>query len=265
MYKFPSLGAVGLAIGSLIARYFMGLVLFAYCFIKLPEIKTSQKPAFNEEIKYIKDVLKVGLPASIAIIVEFTGFNIISVVMGRVSGIYAAAHNILCTLTSVFFMVPLAISNATAVKVGFSNGAKEYFDLRKYAFTGIKMSVLFMTAAAIFISTAPNFLIGLFTEDAELIKICVPLMYILCLFQVFDGLQISLSGIFKGIKKTKVVMFSNFIAYWIISFPLGLTLAFKFNLALMGFWISLWIAAVIICSIMFITMLKKLPKAAIVK
>ena len=76
--------------------------------------------------------------------------------------------------------------------------------------------------------------------------------------QVFDGLQVALSGIFKGIKKTGVVLLSNFIAYWLISIPLGYTLAFKFNLGLRGFWFGLCSAAVILCTIMLSMLFKNI-------
>ena len=246
----PEMGAIGLATASLITRYFMGLVLLAFCFIKF------RFQAFKD-FNYYKDLIKVGLPASLAIMIEFAGFNIIALVMGRVAGIYAAAHNLICTLTSVSFMIPLAISNATAVKVGYSNGAKLYDDLKKYAYTGISISVGFMVCSAMTIGLLPEFLTGLFTKDAELIKICVPIVYILCCFQVFDGLQVTLAGIFRGIKNTKIVMLANIIGYWIIAFPLGCTLAFHYHLNLLGFWISLGISAVVLCSIMVISMLKK--------
>ena len=249
----PEMGVIGLAIASLITRYFMGFTLLAYAFFRL-------KPGNTKDLSYYKDMLKVGLPASLAIMIEFTGFNIITIVMGRVSGIYAAAHNIMCTFTTVSFMVPLAIANATAVKVGYSNGAKYYESLKKYAYTGIKISVGFMACSAVLVGIFPTFLVGLFTPDAELIKVCVPIAYVLCFFQIFDGLQVTLSGIFRGIKQTAVVMVTNFIGYWVIAFPLGCVLAFKFRLELLGFWCALAVSAVVLCGIMLISMLEKFKK-----
>lgn len=249
----PEMGAIGLAISSLIVRYFMGIVLFVYALIKI-------KVKYFKDFNYYKDLIKVGLPTSFAIMIEFTGFNIITVIMGRVAGVYAAAHNLLCLFTSVAFMIPLAISNATAVKVGFSNGAKDYPTLKKYASTSIFMAICIMTISAITIGLFPEFLIGLFTTDKELIDVCVPIVYVLCFFQIFDGIQVSLSGIFKGLKQTKTVMISNFISYWIISFPLGCILAFKYNLNLMGFWLSLFVSSVALCSIMLIVLKKKIKK-----
>lgn len=246
----PELGAKGLAIASLLTRYFMGIVLILYCYKKL-NIRTGKV------IGYYRDLIKVGLPSSLATVIEFAGFNVIALVMGRISGIYAAAHNILCTLTSVAFMIPLAISNAVAVKVGYTNGAKYYNSLKQYAYTGLCMSAGVMSCSAVFLGLFPEFFIKIFTNDVNLIKVCVPIVYILCLFQVFDGLQVTLAGIFKGLKNTKIVMISNIISYWIIAFPLGCLLGFYFKLNLAGFWMSLGISSVILCIIMFFIMFKR--------
>ena len=250
---FPQLGVKGLAIASLLVRYFMGITLLIYCFAKFRFVNFKDS-------NYIKDLAKVGIPASLAIMIEFAAFNSISVIMGRVAGIYAAAHNLICTLTNVSFMIPLAISNAMAIKVGYSNGGKLYGDLKQYAKTGIKICLGFMTCSALVIGCIPDFIIGLFTKDTELIKVCVPIAYVLCIFQIFDGLQVALSGVFRGIKNTKIVMFSNFIGYWIIALPAGCLLAFGCNMKLIGFWYALFASSVVICSIMIISMLSKFKK-----
>lgn len=250
---FPSLGVLGLAVASFIVRYFMGFALLIYCFRVMN---------FNDykDFEYYKSLIKIGIPISCAIMVEFIAFNSIAIIMGRVSGGYAAAQNLICTLTTVSFMVPLAISNAIAVKVGFANGSKNINDLKRYSFVGIVMSVGFMMLSALIFSSFPNFLVGLFTQDSNLVKISVPVLYILSVFQIFDGLQIALAGIFKGMKRTGIVLISNFIAYWLLSIPLGYTLAFRFNLNLRGFWYGLAAAAVLLCVMMVIMLLKSIKK-----
>jgi len=245
----PSLGIIGLAIASFVVRYFMGIVLLIYCF-KIMKFENYQ------DFGYYKQLIKIGLPISLAIMTEFVAFNIISILMGRVAGIYAAAQNLIQTLTTFSFMIPLAISNAIAVKVGFTNGAKEYDDMKIYAQKGTLVCIGFMIFSSLIFAAFPKFLAGVFTNDTDLISICVPIIYLLSGFQIFDGLQVALSGICKGIKSTKIVLIANFTAYWLISIPLGCILAFKFNIGLMGFWISLLVAAIILCSIM-IYMLKK--------
>ena len=250
---FPSLGVLGLAVASFIVRYFMGFALLIYCFRVMN---------FNDykDFEYYKSLIRIGIPISCAIMVEFIAFNSIAIIMGRVSGVFAAAQNLVCTLTTVSFMVPLAISNAIAVKVGFANGAKNITDLKRYSFVGVVMSVGFMMLSALVFSSFPNFLVGLFTKDSNLIKISVPILYILSVFQVFDGLQVALAGIFKGRKRTGVVLVSNFVAYWLLSIPLGYTLAFHFNLNLRGFWYGLASAAVLLCIMMVFMLLKSIRK-----
>ena len=245
----PSLGVAGLAIASLIVRWVMGLALYFYCLIRM-------NTRDFHDISYYRSIMQVGLPISLAVMVEFVAFNSIAIIMGRVAGIYAAAQNLVCTLTTVSFMVPLALSNAIAVKVGFANGANNLRDLKKYAFVGIVMATGFMACSSVVFATFPDFLVGLFTKDKALVSICVPVIYILSMFQVCDGLQVALAGVFKGIKKTKVVLISNFIAYWLIYLPVGYVLAFNFGLKLRGFWYGLCVSAVILC-VMMVTMLKK--------
>lgn len=239
----PSLGVIGLAIASFLVRYFMGIALLIYCFINM-------KFSNYHEKGYYKALLSIGMPISLAVLVEFIAFNSVAIFMGRVSGVYAAAQNLVCSLTTVSFMIPFAISNAIAVKVGFANGAGQIEDLKKYSFVGVMLSVGFMICSALVFCSFPKFLVGLFTVDDVLFKIAVPVIYIIAVFQVFDGLQIALAGICKGVKQTDIVLLANFLAYWCVSVPVGYILAFKYNFKLVGFWIGLCCAAIILCAIM---------------
>lgn len=239
----PSLGVIGLAIASLAVRYFMGIALLIYCYVNM---------RFNNyhERGYYKNLLNIGLPISLAVLVEFVAFNSIAIFMGRVSGVYAAAQNLVCSLTTISFMVPFAISNAIAIKVGFANGARNIVDLKKYSFVGTLLSVGFMACSAVVFLTFRNSLAGVFTADVNLLKIAIPIIPVLALFQIFDGFQIALAGICKGIKQTNIVLIANFIAYWCVSVPVGYLLAFKYKLMLGGFWYGLVASAIILCIIM---------------
>ena len=249
----PSLGAIGLAIASFIVRYFMGFALLFYC-LGLMRFRNYH------DKRYYKNLMTIGLPISLAILVEFIAFNSIAILMGRVSGVYAAAQNLICTLTTISFMVPLAVSNAIAVKVGFANGAKNFNELKNYAFIGMFMCVGFMLCSAVIFCSFPHFLVSLFSKDLTLIKICVPVLYVVSIFQIFDGLQVALAGIYKGIKKTKIVLIANFIGYWLISIPLGYMLALKHGFMLKGFWYGLLFAAIVLCAQMLLMLFRYLKK-----
>ncbi|HSA07015.1 MAG TPA: MATE family efflux transporter [Candidatus Gastranaerophilales bacterium] len=250
IWIFPELGIKGLAIASLIVRSFMGLTLFLYC---LKFIKGSVKM----DKPYLNQLIKIGYPISLGLLFEFLGFNIITIIVGRISGVYAAAHTIVLTLASITFMIPLAISNAVAVKAGYANGAGNYLDLKRFSVVGTAISLVFMGSAGVLFFLIPEFFIKIFTSDIKLLEVCIPLLYVAALFQVFDGLQVVLGGILKGLKMTSIVFFAMFAGYWIIGIPLGSILAFKFNLNLLGYWIGLAFALFSISFVMFIILFRK--------
>lgn len=256
--SIPSLGIVGLGITNVLMRFLMGGVILIYCLVFFKFNKAT-----SHSTEYYKSLLKIGLPISFAVSIEFLAFNGVAIIMGKASGLFAAAQNIISTLTNISFMIPLAISNAIAVKVGFSNGAKNFFDLKRYAIAGCGISISIMAGFGLFFGIFPKFFACLFTNDLHLINIIIPIMIIVASFQIFDGLQISLSGIFKGLKHTNIVVISNFIWYLVFSLPFGCLLAFNFGLGLKGFWISIAMASMLICLTLGTALLKIYPKIKI--
>ncbi len=250
VWVFPELGIKGLAISSLIVRSLMGITLFLYC-IKFV------KGSLNIDKAYITQLVKIGYPISIGLLLEFLGFNIITIIVGRISGVFAAAHGIVLTLASITFMIPLAISNAMAVKVGYANGAKNFTELKRFSYTGTFIAFVFMVITGILFFIMPGFFIKIFTSDPELLAVCVPLLYVAALFQIFDGLQVALGGVLKGLKMTQIVTFAMFAGYWIIGIPLGSLLAFGFSLELLGYWIGLALALFSVSLFMLFVLSKK--------
>ena len=46
--------------------------------------------------------------------------------MGKINSTYAATHTIIIQIISIAYMIPLALSNALAIKIGYYNGSKDY-------------------------------------------------------------------------------------------------------------------------------------------
>lgn len=252
---FPEMGEAGLALATVISRTFMGLSVLFFYFYKF-KLKIINK-AYTD---YYKSMIEIGLPISLAICIEFLAFNIITVFMGRINGIYAAAASILIAIINTTFMVPMSVSIATTIKVGYSNGAKNLEDIKRYSFVSCFISEIFMLLCGVIIAMFPVQIIKLFTADTELIKIMIPIMILLAIFEITDGLQVTLCGIFKGLKDTKIVMITNFISYLIIGLPIGAYLAIIKEQNLFGFWIGLSVTSVLLCIILGLRLFKKFKK-----
>lgn len=255
-FGLPEMGVAGIALATVIVRAFVSVILLIYCFLKF-------KFPWYDEKDYYKQIFKIGLPISASIIIEFLTFNYIAIVLGRISGLYAAAHGIILVIGNAAFMIPLALSNALAVKVGYANGAKDYSEIIKYVRNGIGVTVFFMLIASAVFALFPVQLTRMFTQDAALVSVTVPVMYIVAGYQICDGLQVSLGGIYKGLKKTKFVMLANMLGYMLIGISLGTYLGVVRKLYLVGCWTGIAVSSFVL-SIILITglviLLKRLKK-----
>ena len=198
---FPELGVKGLAIASLIVRWLMAILLFIYC---TPFLRGKTQKYKS----YIKDLLKTGWPISLAMFFEFLGFNITAVLVGKFSAVYAACHNVIVTMTGTTYMIPLSISNAAAIKVGFANGEKNMFDIKKYTITGYIIIIGYMLTNMVMYGIFPKQLMRIFTKDPVVIQTCLPVFGIVLCFLLFDGLQCACVGALKGLKETKPIMWT---------------------------------------------------------
>src|SRR5699024_5540280 len=105
-----------------------------------------------------------------------------------------------------------------------------------------------------------EFFVKLFTDEKELLMVSVPVIYVVALYQIFDGAQVAFSGILKGLKMTKLVSASIFCAYWVMGLPLGFLFAFHYHMDLLGFWIALAISLLIMGVILLSIILVKFAK-----
>lgn len=252
----PALGVVGLSIATLFVRTLLGILMVIYTWAIIKEQQRKQ----DYNIGYIKDVIRIGFPIGVGLLFEFLGFNIVTITIGRDAGVLAATHNILLTLVDTAFMIPFAISSAIAIKVGFYNGAKNLMEIKNYSKIGVALSTLFMIICSIAFFVKPEFFIGIFTSDSQIINIALPIVSLFTLFVIADGLQIALGGILKGFKMTKQVTMSTLSSYWLIGLPIGFYLAYIQHMSLKGFWLGLTVSLFMLAIIESIIISVKMKK-----
>ncbi len=249
------MGVLGLSIATLATRLTSMIGILLYC---IPLFKNGIKISK----KYIKDLIKTGVPISFALFFEFLGFNLTAVLIGKFSALFAAVHNIILCIANVTFMVCLSVSNASAVKIGFFNGKKDKTNVVKYAKTSISIILIIAFCAFLILSLFSKQIILIFSKDPQVIALCQKIMVLVLAFLFFDCLQCAHVGILKGLKDTKAPMFATLFGYLIVAIPLGSYLAFKKGVVLEGFWFGLALAlfsVAIITGAKVVYDIKKLP------
>ena len=232
--SIPALGITGLSLATLIVRTLLGIILVIYTRKVIFE-NNKQDLSF----KYASQVLKTGFPIGAGLLLEVLGFNIITIAAGLKAGILAGANNLILTIIDTTFMVPFAISSAIAIKVGYHNGANNFGEIKNFGRAGLILSTLFMIFCSVFYFTIPEVIVSVFTKNAEITAITVPIIALLALFEIADGIQISLGGILKGLKLTKEMTACVLSSYWFLGIPFGFYLAYWCDLSLKGFWLGL--------------------------
>jgi multidrug resistance protein, MATE family len=229
---FPELGITGAAIGSLVGR--MGMALWLFLYLKK---RHNYKAQFN--VRQVKDLVQMGLPISASIFFEVMVISTVTVLIGRMNVTTSAAHNIVLNMASFTFMVPLGMSSAAAVKMAHAYGKRQLSELKEWATSALLISTAFMSITALLYFIIPRVLISFFTHEIELIEASVKLLFFAAIFQIPDGIQITMLGLLRGMGITKRPMIMTFIANWLVALPLGIYFAFYRDMEASGLWLGL--------------------------
>lgn len=256
IFIFPNLGIRGLAYATIISRCLMAIAVFIYG-------KRYSATKFSVQKTFAKHVFKFSLPISMSIFIEVLAFSVIMILIGRISPLYAAIHSIALTLASTTFMIPLAISSATSVKIAYHHGRHNKERVLDFIKASLIISMSFMAVAGVSLYLFPEFVLGLFTTDKEIISTGIAIIIVCAMFQIFDGAQITLSGILRGLGITKPTFVIVSIGYWLIGLPLGLYLGYHLKMNALGFWIGLAGSLFIIAVSLFVYLTNILSKEKI--
>jgi MATE family multidrug resistance protein len=199
------------------------------------------------ELAHLRRLFQLGAPAGGQILVEIAIFALVTSIIATFGALQLAGHEIALQCASTSFMVPFAISAATAVRVGHAlgrlhTGQGTADEAAAAGWSGIAAGAGFMLLAALLFVTMPARIAHLFTPDPTVIAAAVPLLLIAAGFQFFDGVQITATGAMRGAGRTTTPLYTHFVCYWVVGMPLGWGLAFHQHMAARGLWLGLLIS-----------------------
>jgi MATE family multidrug resistance protein len=237
----PELGIVGGGIGSSIVWAAMALAL------AIVVLTNRQFRLFHLAGRFRRSdglrfpqLFRLGGPIGLTMGFEGAVFSAAAYLMGLFGAPSVAAHQIALQIAATSFMVPLALGQATTVRVGLAYGRGDRAAIGLAGWTAFGLSTASMTLMATPMFAFPRELITLFLEDtpanATVVALGVSFLRIAALFQIVDGWQVVGAGMLRGLHDTRVPMIFALFGYWAIGLGVGVALAFFMDWRGIGIW-----------------------------
>jgi MATE family multidrug resistance protein len=240
VFGWPGLGVIGAAWATWMSR--LVLMIGSWALVRQSLQSRNESLSFHKirlDKKVQWDLARLGLPSAGHMLLEVGAFGGSTLIAARFGSVAIAAHQITLQIASLTFMVPLGISQAGAVWVGNSIGAKVWSRARAFAFRTVNTAAVFMSISGVTMWFFGEYWLRLFTNSQPVIQMGLPLLRLAALFQLWDGIQISTSGVLRGMQDTRSSMIANAIGHWVIGLPLGAYLAFYKGYEVRGLWMGL--------------------------
>ena len=191
-----------------------------------------------------RQLVAIGAPISIALLLEFGLFSAAALLMGRISTTAIAAHQIALQVAAILFMIPYGIGLAATVRVGHAAGRNDADGVRRAGIVamllGIAIGAILTIVEVVTRFAIARFFLGEGASDADAtIALAATLLLIGATFFITDGLQTIAAGALRGMKDTGIPLLFAAFSYWLIGFSLCCWLGFYTSLGAVGIWIGL--------------------------
>lgn len=216
---FPALGIEGAAIAAVIGQIASGLLSLYFLLFKSPKFRlclADLRPDFN----IIRSIYQTGLPSVIMNLV----FALVIIVYNHILAPYG--HLALATLGICFringlvMMILFGIGHGVMPLVGFNLGARLYERLINTVRVAVYCSSFFAGVSSVLIILFADPILGLFTNNRELIAIAAPALKIFVTPLILAGPSLVWINLFIGLGKGLTSMILLFIRDALFLIPL---------------------------------------------
>lgn len=239
-FGFPELGYMGSAWASFSARVFMGLSFLIYVF-RSPitrEINTVYKQV-KINWKELAQLWKIGFNSAMQFTFEVAAFVIAGLMVGSFGKEQIDAHGIALSIASFTYMFGSGISSAGTIRMGTFKAQQNWTEIKKASSAAINLVLLVMGTCGILFVLFHNFLPMAFSKETSIIELASTLLIIAAMFQLFDGTQVVIIGILRGLEDVRMPTLITLVGYWLIALPLAYYFAFTLKMETVGVWIAL--------------------------
>ncbi|UHQ20322.1 MATE family efflux transporter [Lysobacter sp. KIS68-7] len=263
VWGLPELGAAGLGYASAVMMWAQAIAFALYLgrskrFASLGLFARFDPP----HVPVLRDLLRTGLPIGVTVLMEGGLFIATALLIGRLGGVQVAAHQIAINVSSLCFMIPFGLAEATTVRVGHALGRGDRDGLRRAAFAGYTLMFATQALSGVLLLFGHQQLASLYTADATVAALAGTLLLYAAAFQFPDGVQVLSAGALRGLRDTRRPMLLAAFAYWGVGMPLGAGLGLGLGWGPQGMWMGLIVGlttAAVLLSTRFLRSSRRVP------
>lgn len=235
----PEMGVVGAGVATLLSRVVM-VALFLFVFLSRKKMRPYREGFFvlGWSRQLVRRLVSLGTPIALEMGMETASFSLSIIMVGWLGTIALASHQVMITISQFTFMVYYGLGAAVAVRTSYFNGQDDRDNVRHTVVAGLQVMVALELLLSGIIFLLRNHIGGWFTDSAEVSSTVITLMLPFFIYQFGDGLQITYANALRGIADVKPLMVIAFIAFFVISLPVGYFCGFVLNLGLVGVWMA---------------------------
>lgn len=235
----PEMGVVGAGVSTLISRIVM-VALFCLVFLARKKMRPYREGFFKLgwSRQLVSRLVSLGTPIALEMGMETASFSLSIIMVGWLGTIALASHQVMITISQFTFMVYYGLGAAVAVRTSYFNGQDDRDNVRHTVVAGLQVMVALELLLSGIIFLLRNHIGGWFTDSAEVSSTVITLMLPFFIYQFGDGLQITYANALRGIADVKPLMVIAFIAFFVISLPVGYFCGFVLNFGLVGVWMA---------------------------
>ncbi len=232
------MGVVGAGWATSLVRTLM-IVLMAIYIVAHPQLRPFSGVRRLPERQRLGRIIAVGAPTGVQVGLESGLFSFTSVMMGWFGAVEQGTHQVTINIASTTFMLALGTSIAGSIRVGMHIGARDSAGVRRSVAVTYAISLGFMALCAMLFVLAPEWLLGLYTDDPGIVALGRQLLMMAAVFQLFDGAQVAGFSLLRGAADTRVPMLLALVAFWGVGGPAAYLLGFPGELGPVGVWAGL--------------------------
>ncbi len=219
-----NMGVSGVAWATIIAQAISAVI----CFLRLASLKEifDLKPHFMAlKKKFTMGVIQLGLPSGLTQAIFSMAMIVVQALTNSFGEMFIAANVIIMRVDGFAMLPNFSFGTAMTTYAGQNVGARNMERVTKGAKQGTILAVVTSATLTGLILIFGKFLMGIFTDTAELVELSRNMMGIIALGYVAMAVTQSLSGVMRGAGDTMTPMWISLFTTIVVRLPIAYGIA----------------------------------------